>query len=95
MSAQTNYLRGEINGLLAQLNNQSARLAAVSAINEGLALLDARDTQERNGMPLAPLDQTVLANLHGSVESAINAVNAKTVTVKPLATIASELPPEE
>ena len=95
MSAQTDYLRSELNGVLAQLNNQSERLAAVSAINAGFELLDARDTQERNGMALAALDQTVLANLHSSVEAAVNAVNAKTVTVKSLATIASELPAEE
>ena len=91
MSAETDYLRGELNAIKSQLNNQSARLVAVRAIDEGLALLDARDTQERNGMTLQPFDNSVLATLHGSIDTGVAAVNRETVTVKSLAAIGSGL----
>jgi len=43
MSAQTDYLRAELNAAKASLNNQTSRINAVQAIDNALGILDGRD----------------------------------------------------
>ena len=91
MSAETNYLRDELNTVKAQLNNQSLRLAAIKAIEDGLGLLDSRDTLEKAGKDIGALDASLLTSLHGSISSAVTAVNGSSVSVPSLASISSGL----
>ena len=91
MSAETDYLRNQLNGVKSSLNNQTLRLSAVGAIDDGLKLLEARDGLEAAGKDLGDLDPALLASLHGSIDSAVTAVNGASVTVPSLASIATGL----
>ena len=91
MSLETKYLRGQLNGVKASLNNQTLRLAAVDAIDNGLRLLDARDGLEAAGKDLGDLDSALLASLPESIDSSVTAVNGASVSVPSLASISAGL----
>lgn len=91
MSAETDYLRTELNAAKASLNNQSLRIAANKKIDQGLSLLDARDGLKAAGATLPAMDVATVSSLYDGIESSLNAVNANDVVFKTKATILSEL----
>jgi hypothetical protein len=91
MSIQTDYLRAELNAAKSDLNNQSARLAAVTAVDAGLTLLDHRDGLAEAGVVLPDLDASIVGSVYDSSAAAIDLRNASTVALKTKATILSEL----
>jgi|DEB0MinimDraft_4_1074332.scaffolds.fasta_scaffold33655_2 hypothetical protein len=91
MSAETDYIRAELNAAKASLNNQSLRIAANKKIDQGLALLDARDGLEATGAVLPDMDVATVGNLYDGIEGSLNAVNANDVAFKDKAAILSEL----
>ena len=91
MSAQTDYLRAELNSAKASLNKQTLRLAAVKKINEGVALLDARDLQEAAGVVMPAMDASIVGVIYDGTKTAIEACNAFDVTLKDKATLLTEL----
>lgn len=91
MSAQTDYLRQELNNAKAALNNESLRRAAVKAIDTGLGLLESRDKLEAAGVVLPAMDTAIVAAIYDPIKSAIDARNGSDVTIKDRATILTEL----
>jgi hypothetical protein len=91
MSAQTEYLRQELNNAKAALNNESLRRAAVKAIDKGLSLLESRDDLEDAGVVLPAMDTTIVAAIYDPIKTAIDARNGSDVAIKDKATILTEL----
>lgn len=91
MSTQTDYLRAELNAAKASLNNQSLRLAAVAAIDDGLALLASRDALEAAGVDLPAINTTIVGAIYDPIKVAIDARNASDVVIKDKDTIQAEL----
>lgn len=91
MSAQTEYLRAELNSVKASLNNQSLRLAANKAIEDGIKLLDHRDGLEAAGVVLPAVDASIVGAVYDSAKSSVDACNASDVAIKDKATLLTEL----
>ena len=91
MSAQTDYLRTELNTAKAALNNQTLRIAAVKKIDEGLGLLKGRDDLEKAGTVLPAMSSAIVGVIYDGAKTAIDARNASNVTLKDKSTLLSEL----
>ena len=91
MSAETDYLRAELNSAKASLNSQSLRIIAVKAIDDGLSLLDSRDALEKAGVALPDMDVSIVGAIYDPIKTSIDARNAGAVAMKSKATILSEL----
>ena len=91
MSAETDYLRTELQNARLQLNNEALRLAAVDAIDKGLSLLQGRDELEEAGVVLPPMDAAIVGAVYDPINEAIDARNASGVAIKDKATILTEL----
>jgi len=91
MSAQTEYLRSELNTAKAALNNQTLRLAAVEKIEAGLGLLKGRDDLEAAGVTLPAMDASIVGVIYDGTKAAIDACNASDVALKSKATILADL----
>lgn len=91
MSAQTDYLRQELNNAKAALNNETLRRNAVAAIEKGLGLLESRDDLEEAGVVLPAMDTSIVAAIYDPIKTAIDARNGSDVTIKDKATILTEL----
>ena len=93
MSAQTDYLRGQLATIESALNNQAARIQAVNAIKSARSLLAARDGLEATGKDLGALDAGIIASLYGTIKTAVDAVNANQITIPTLGEISAGIPP--
>jgi len=91
MSAQTDYLRAELNSAKASLNNQTLRIAANKKIEEGLKLLAARDGLEAAGVVLPAVDVAVVGAVYDPIKAAIDARNGEVVAIKDKTTLLTEL----
>lgn len=91
MSAETDYLRAELNSAKASLNNQSLRIAANKKIDEGLNLLAARDGLEAAGVALPAMDTAIVGAVYDPIKAAVDARNGEAVSIKDKTTLLTEL----
>ena len=91
MSAETDYLRAELNSAKASLNNQTLRIAANKAIDDGISLLDSRDDLVNAGVVVPDMDVTIVGTVYDSAKAAIDACNASDVAIKDKTTLLTEL----
>lgn len=91
MSAETDYLRGQLGSIRTSINNESKRREVIAAIDSGLALLNARDVQEAQGIDNGDLDATVIANLYNAISGKVTAFNNHSVSIPALTDIMTGL----
>lgn len=91
MSAQTDYLRAELNSAKASLNNQTLLIAAVKEIDEGLKLLAARDGLAAKGVALPAMNASIVGAVYDPIKAAIDARNGELVAIKDKTTLLTEL----
>ena len=91
MSAETDLLRQKLLNARASAVNQALVEATVTAIDNGLALLDHRDGLEAAGVTLPALDTTIVGAVYDPIKAAVDALNANQVAIDDKATILTEL----